>query len=77
LSKSLFNFYLDDEQKQKAQEKLNELCGEQAKGQLASFLRVCINKLLHTPNEKVNKDIVDAIKQEYIINTKSNKRSRM
>ena len=30
--KSLFNFYLDDDQKQKATAKLAKLCGDQTKG---------------------------------------------
>ena len=43
---NLFNFYLDDEDKAKAVDKLDRLCGNTSKGKLAAFLRIQIkNKL--------------------------------
>lgn len=77
MAKSLFNFYLDDEKKQEVSDKLKRLCGDESKGQLAAFLRVCINMILITPDEKVRKEWIEAINEEYEYSQKKNKRSRM
>lgn len=77
MSKSLFNFYLDDEDKEQAMSKLARLCGDQPKGQLAAFLRIQIKLFNATPDEKVNKLLIDAIAAEYEFTTKCNKRSRL
>ena len=37
MKKHIFNFYLDDNDKQKATEKLIRLSGDKPKGQLAAF----------------------------------------
>lgn len=75
--KSLFNFYLDDGDKKQAIDKLSRICGEQSKGQLASFLRVQIKKFILTPDEKVDKNLAEAIAAEYQLSQKCNKRSRL
>ena len=77
MPKSLFNFYLDDDLKQQAMEKLVRLKGEQQKGQFASLLRIMIKQFVATPDEKVNPLLLDAIDAEYEYSTKLNKRSRM
>lgn len=77
MAKSLFNFYLDDGDKSKAIEKLVRLNGNTNKGQLAAFLRVSIKQFLATPDDKVNKLLLDAIEAEYEYCVKLNKRSRM
>ena len=75
--KSLFNFYLDDEQKQKATAKLVKLCGDQPKGLLASFLRVQVKLFNATPEEKIDPRLIEAIAAEYEFSAKLNKRSRL
>ena len=77
MPKSLFNFYLDDEIKRKAIEKLNDLCGTQNKGQLASFIRVKIAEFVATPNDKISDTLLDAIEAEYTYSQKLNKRSKL
>lgn len=75
MSKSLFNFYLDDITKKQAIAKLNRLVGEQNKGQLAALIRVLLKQFVATPDEKVNKLLIEAIAAEYEYSTKLNKRS--
>ncbi len=75
--KQLFNFYLEDCDKINATEKLNRLLGEQAKGQLASLLRVMLKQFLYTPDEKVSKELLEAISAEYTYSTVKNKRSKL
>lgn len=77
MSKSLFNFYLDDITKKQAIAKLNRLVGEQNKGQLAALIRVLLKQFVATPDEKVNKLLIEAIAAEYEYSTKLNKRSRL
>ena len=76
MKKSLYNFYLDDEKKKLATEKLERLCGEKTKGQLASYLRVCINRLIDVPDEKFDKTVLNSINEEYMTCLKLNKRSK-
>lgn len=75
--KSLFNFYLDDDQKQKATAKLAKLCGDQPKGLLASFLRIQIKLFNATPEDKVDPRLIEAIAAEYEFTQKCNKRSNL
>lgn len=74
--KSLFNFYLEDSDKIRANEKLVELCGEQNKGQLAALIRVLLKNFLATPNEQLQ-TIKNQISDEYVYSEKKNKRSRL
>lgn len=74
---NLFNFYLDDDDKQKAIEKLNRLLGEQSKGQLASLLRILLKKFIATPDDKVNPLLIDAISAEFTYTKTKNKRSNL
>ena len=76
MNKSLFNFYLDDKDKRLATEKLDNLIGDTSKGKLAAFLRVQIKVFLNTPDDKINKTLLEAIESEYETTLKMNKRSR-
>ena len=75
--KNLFNFYLDDEVKNKAVEKLVRLSGDKPKGQLAALIRVLLKQFVATPDEKVNPLLIEAISAEYEYSQKLNKRSRL
>lgn len=75
--KSLFNFYLDDDDKERAIAKLLRLRGESSKGQLAALLRVFIKQFNATPDDKVNPLLIEAVAAEYEFSTKRNKRSRL
>ena len=77
MGKSLYNFYLDDEQKEKAQAKLLRLCGTQSKGQLAALLRILVAQFVATPDEKTNPLLIEAIEAEYTYCQKLNKRSKL
>lgn len=77
MSKSLFNFYLDDKTKIEAQEKLIRLTGDQPKGQLAALLRVLLKQFNATPDNKINPLLINAIAAEYEYSQKLNKRSRL
>jgi hypothetical protein len=75
--KSLYNFYLDDDDKDKAREKLLRLRGDESKGQLAALLRVLIKQFIATPDDKVNPLLIEAIGAEYEYSQKLNKRSKL
>ena len=74
---NLFNFYLDDEDKAKAVDKLDRLCGNTSKGKLAAFLRIQIKKFNLTPDEKITRELIEAIYAEYVMCKNRNKRSSM
>ena len=74
---NLFNFYVDDDDKAKAIAKLDRLCGNTTKGKLAAFLRVQIKKFNLTPDDKVNKDLLEAVETEYVMCKDKNKRSSL
>ena len=76
-NKSLFNFYLDDDEKQLAIDKLIRLSGDRPKGQLAALLRVLLKQFIATPDDKVNPLLIEAIAAEYEYSSKLNKRSRL
>lgn len=76
-NKNLFNFYLDDDVKQAAVEKLVRLSGDKPKGQLAALIRVLLRQFIATPDEKVNKLLIEAVAAEYEYSAKLNKRSRL
>lgn len=76
-NKTLFNFYLDDNDKAKAVEKLNRLCGEQTKGQFSALLRVLVKQFVLTPDDKVSPNLISAISQEYTYSQTLNKRSKL
>lgn len=75
--KSLFNFYLDSEDKNLATEKLERLVGKKNKGLLASFLRTQIKLFNAMPDEKVSKTMLEYIDNEYEVTQTLNKRSRL
>ena len=77
MPKRLFNFYLDEDVKEKAEIKLIKLLGEQPKGQLAALIRVLLKQFVATPDERVNPLLLQAIAAEYEFSTKLNKRSRL
>ena len=74
---NLFNFYLDDEDKAKAVDKLDRLCGNSTKGKLAAFLRIQIKKFNATPDDKITKELLEAVDAEYVMCKNRNKRSSM
>ena len=74
---NLFNFYLDDEDKAKAVDKRDRLCGNTSKGKLAAFLRIQNKKFNQTPNEKITRELIEAIDAEYVRCKNRNKRSSM
>ena len=74
---NLFNFYLDDEDKAKAIAKLDRLCGNSTKGKLAAFLRIQIKKFNATPDDKITKELLEAVDAEYVMCKNRNKRSAL
>lgn len=77
MKKNLFNFYLDDEDKQNAIDKLTRLTGDKPKGQLAALLRILLKQFIATPDKDVNPLLIDAISAEYEYSSKLNKRSNL
>lgn len=75
--KRLTNFYIEEQDKAKAEEKLRRLCGEQTKGQFSALLRVMVKQFIMTPDENVNLLLIKAIDAEYVYSQTLNKRSRM
>lgn len=64
MSKSLFNFYLDDKLKEAAIMKLARLNGTTSKGQLASFIRVQIQNFVETPDEDISPKLMLKVLRE-------------
>ena len=77
MKKHIFNFYLDDNDKQKATEKLIRLSGDKPKGQLAALIRVLLKQFIATPDDKVNPLLIEAIAAEYEYSQTLNKRSKL
>lgn len=75
--KNLFNFYLDDDVKNQAIQKLIRLSGDKPKGQLAALLRVLLRQFIATPDNKVNPLLIEAIVAEYEYSQSLNKRSNL
>lgn len=75
--KNLFNFYLDDDVKNQAIQKLIRLSGDKPKGQLAALIRVLLRQFIATPDEKVNPLLIEAIAAEYEYSQSLNKRSNL
>ena len=75
--KNLFNFYLDDDVKNQAIQKLIRLSGDKPKCQLAALLRVLLRQFIATPDEKVNPLLIEAIAAEYEYSQSLNKRSNL
>lgn len=76
-NKTLFNFYLDDDVKIKAQAKISRMIGDQPKGQLAALIRVLLKQFVATPDDKTNPLLMQAIAAEYEYSAKCNKRSKL
>ena len=75
--KNLFNFYLDDDVKNQAIQKLIRVSGDKPKGQLAALLRVLLRQFIATPDDKVNPLLIEAIAAEYEYSQSLNKRSNL
>lgn len=75
--KSLYNFYLDDEVKQKCIDKLERLNGKREKGQLSALIRVLLARFAQVKDENENQNLLDAVALEYEITLRSNKRSNL
>ena len=76
-NKTLFNFYIEPELKEKVQKKITRMIGDQPKGQLAALIRVLLRQFAATPDEKTNPLLMQAIAAEYEYTAKKNKRSRL
>ena len=74
---NLFNFYVDDDDKAKAIAKLDRLRGNSTKGKLAAFLRIQIKKFNATPDDKITKELLEAVDAEYVMCKNRNKRSAL
>ena len=75
--KRLFNFYLEDEVRDKANEKLKNLLGETTKGALASLIRVMINDFIAEEDQiKLSKLTADIL-ENYMTCQFSSKRSKL
>ena len=74
---NLFNFYVDDDDKAKSIAKLDRLCGNSTKGKLAAFLRIQIKKFNATPDDKITKELLEAVDAEYVMCKNRNKRSAL
>lgn len=72
---NLFNFYLDDKVKKECIEKLNKELGETTKGALAALIRVLLYQFVHT--DKVDPLLINAVKENYTLTRKKNKRSTL
>lgn len=77
MDKTLFNFYIEPELKEKAQAKITRMIGDQPKGQLAALIRVLLRQFVATPDDKTNPLLMEAIAAEYEYTAKKNKRSRL
>ena len=75
--KILTNFYIEENDKIVATEKIERLCGKQSKGQFASLMRVMVKQFIATPDDKINPLLLEAIKTEYVYSQSLNKRSKM
>ena len=75
--KRIFNFYLNDDLRVKCSDKLERLCGEKSKGQLASLIRVLLYQFAATPDDRILPELLAAIDAEYEYSAKKNKRSRL
>jgi hypothetical protein len=75
--KRIFNFWLDDDVREKAQAKITRMIGDQPKGQLAALIRVLLKQFVATPDEKTNPLLMQAIAAEYEYSAKLNKRSKL
>lgn len=74
--KSLYNFYLDDDIKDVASEKIERLAGAKSKGQLSSLIRVLLLQFVATPDEEIDPKLVELVQAEYC-NTNGGKRSNL
>lgn len=72
-----FGFYIDDDRKKKALEKLERLCGPTDKGKLAAFLRVCIDEFVAMSDEDISPEFKNKVVDEYVYSATKNKRSKM
>ena len=75
--KRLFNFYLDDDIKKKANDKLTNLLGETTKGALAALIRVQLEKFIEEQDPKVLTELAANVLNNYMECQFSNKRSKL
>lgn len=75
--KDIYNFYLDVDLKKSVNAKLDRLCGDTTKGKLSALIRVLLKQFNATPDDNVNKLLIEAIDAEYTYSQKKNKRSRL
>lgn len=75
--KRLFNFYLDDDMREEATDKLEELLGGTTKGALASLIRTMIQDFIDCQDKEVLNQLGVKIMSNYMECQHSNKRSRL
>lgn len=73
----LVNFYVEETLQKQVTDKVVRLKGEENKGQFSALIRVLLKQFAATPDEKVNKLLIDAIDAEYTVSAKRNKRSKL
>lgn len=73
----LVNFYVEETLQKQVTDKITRLKGEENKGQFSALIRVLLKQFVATPDEKVNKLLIDAVDAEYTVSAKRNKRSRL
>lgn len=73
----IFNFYIDEDTKLKAQLKLCEIGVVGEKGALAALIRVLLREFIDTTDPATLSRIASLVQANYTFTTKRNKRSRL
>lgn len=75
--KRLFNFYLDDDVREQATKKINNLLGGTNKGALAALIRSMLNDFVECEDDEQLNTLAIKVMSNYIECQHSNKRSRL
>lgn len=73
----IFNFYIDEDTKLKAQLKLCEIGVVGEKGALAALIRVLLREFIDARDPATLSHIAQKVQENYTYTTKRNKRSRL
>lgn len=73
----IFNFYIDEDTKLKAQLKLCEIGVVGEKGALAALIRVLLREFIDATDPAALSHIASLVQANYTFTTKRNKRSRL
>ena len=71
----LFNFYLDNDTKEKCIAKLAKYIPNTSKGTLSALIRTLLWQFAN--DENVNPNLIEAVKLNYVMSKNRNKRSNM